>query len=88
MTDQPIVFETPDLGIISALHCVHAPIVNRYVKEGKVYFVFEGLPEVMQTVDDYQSNQLNVSALSYFDSLREVKRQIYALSKPKWNERE
>lgn len=72
-------FNTSDLGLASAL--VSAGIRLSDLDKSnprRVEFIFEGTDEVLQLVDDYWANNLRVSPLTYFNSMKMLKNRIYS----------
>lgn len=69
-------FETPDLGLIAALHSLHIPIVDKYAQGPQMFYIFEQTDELTEIVDSYHNNTLSLPALSYFFSIKEIKRQV------------
>lgn len=79
-------FETPDMGLVAALHSLHIPVVDKYSRGAQMFFAFEQTDELLGIVEDYQGNTLSLPALSYSNSIKEIKRQVNNFMFPKKKE--
>lgn len=72
-------FNTSDLGLASALVSVGVRLMDLDKSNlRRVEFVFEDTEEIKQLVDDYWANNLRVSPLTYFNSMKMLKNRIYS----------
>jgi len=71
-------FETTDLGLASACVSTGYPISHLDKSNpNRVTFVFKRDPGLDDVIQQYWANQLQVSALLYFQTMRAIKTRIY-----------
>lgn len=77
---QPILFESHELSLVSALIAWDFPILKvEKNSTNRVTFFFELTPLIEQSVSDYWNDTKLVSPKKYFSALREAKSRIYSL---------
>lgn len=71
-------FLTSDLGLTAALlsHGCQIEKMDR-TNPGKIKFVVRGNDDLNRLIQGYWSKDLRVDALSYFESLKNIKSRIY-----------
>ncbi|MGH7195295.1 MAG: DUF5659 domain-containing protein [Candidatus Saccharimonadales bacterium] len=73
-------FSTNDLALASALTTQGYSIeaIDRPLHSRRAAFLFARTNALTQVVDDYWSDQLQVSPKAYFDALKHLKTRLYA----------
>lgn len=67
-----------DLGLAAALISVGLHIEDRRRDErSRVFFLFADSDDLRKAIDDYWSNELDVSALAFSEALKSLKNIIY-----------
>lgn len=79
MSEEPITVSIRDLGLAAALVASGFGIddTNRDAL-GRTYFIFQETTALDEAVNGYFSNNLQVVARRYFDSIKMLKDRIYA----------
>ncbi len=77
--DSSLVFTTYDLGVSAALLCLDYELV-RLDRENprKALFVFKKGPRIEEYANKYFTDQLEVKARSFFDSIKALKNKLYS----------
>lgn len=72
-------FSTYDLGASAALTAIGYPLLG--IKKGagsKSLFLFEHSDELVEAAQRYWRQALNIDALTYFNSIKTLKNQLYS----------
>lgn len=72
-------FTTYDLGATAALTSLGFPLLG--IKKGagsKSLFLFENSEDLADTAQRYWQQTLNVDAMTYFNSIKAIKNQLYS----------
>lgn len=73
------VFSTYDMGMTSALLSVGYKLLTIEKGRGKKLFVFETSDELIQDAQKYWAGELDVDAQTYFNSIKNLKNQLYSM---------
>lgn len=74
-------YTTSDLGLIAALSLFYRHIDVDESDPRRIVFVFEETPELLNIVDLYFSDDLKVSAISYFEKVKQIKNRLFNSNK-------
>lgn len=74
-------YETPDLGLTSALLTIGNEIKGSHMQDSKMIFTFEYSKHLLDQVGLYFGSGLEVNAKSYYYNLRDLKKVIYENAK-------
>lgn len=74
-------YETSDLGLIAALSLFIRWESIDDSNPRRVVFVFKESPELLEMVDQYYNDELNVSAYSYSQKIKQIKARLYSQAK-------
>lgn len=74
-------YATSDLGLIAALSLFYRHIDVDESNPRRVVFIFEETPELQKLVDRYFSDDLQVSAISYFEKVKQIKNRLFNSNK-------
>lgn len=78
MTSKNTYFKTSDLGLVAALQIFGYPIETMdRSNPAKIIFVIAGDKMMDDLIQKFWSKNLEVDALSYFESLKNIKSRIY-----------
>jgi hypothetical protein len=66
-----------DLGLVAALVTAGFTVKTTETDGQRVYFIFDGTPQIQAAIDGYWANTLIVSARQYSDTTRMLKSRIY-----------
>lgn len=77
--DDTKVFSSYDLGAISALVTLGYKLLKIDKGHGaKALFIFEESRGLVKSAQQYWNDELQVSALSYFEAMKRIKNQLYS----------
>ena len=72
-------YKTNNLGLATALVAIGAKLVRiDKTTPTRAVFVFDNDGTIEQLVERYWSNSLEVSALTYFDTIKQMKSRLYS----------
>ena len=71
-------YQTKDIGLATALLTAGQPIKTILWKDAIAYFLFANLAACDDLQQRYYLGQLPLDARSYYDTLRGIKRRLYA----------
>jgi hypothetical protein len=75
---QNKLFSTSDLGLASSLISTNYTLINlNKLNPKKVLFIFQKDDGIDEVIEDYWSDNLQVSARSYFDNIKMLKSRVY-----------
>lgn len=66
-------YRTSDLYLAAYLKALGISFDGTYRSSGRVYFIFDAVPEIKEHKKDFFSREGKVSALTYADELRALK---------------
>ncbi len=79
LDDQPSLFSTYDLGAAASLVCTGYTLQIIDKTHGtKALFLFENSEEIIESAQMYWRGELRVDALAYFNTLKNIKNQLYS----------
>lgn len=76
-------YETPDLGLTATFVTLGYPVKGILVKGTKVFFTFEYSKHLIELVGKYFGEGVEVNAKTYYYTVRDLKKQIYAATEGK-----
>ena len=79
MNKKPLTFSTFDLGLATTLVVLkYELILLDKTDPKKVRFVFKETKDIEQTMLKYWNNEITVPALTFFNTLKNLKNRIYS----------
>ena len=78
LEDSDKYFTNSDIGLAAGLIEYGFELISIDKAETKAKFIFKGKKDIGATINDYWNGKISVNALSYFNTLKRLKSQIYS----------